>query len=180
MRTPSAAVVVLCVACGEPQEPVGTGTAQSATETSSTDAPNTSTSTSSAGPSTTAAETTTSDASSRGDEETGDPATDDSGSTGSSDCAPAPETNPQWLAAYLDEAVARMTGEMELSPGVTLSERSTPANRAATADWLDAEFTALGLEVQRHAYSAQGTNIAGRLAATEPGGRTLVVGAHFD
>ena len=61
-----------------------------------------------------------------------------------------------------------------------MPERSTAEHRAATANWLEAEFASLGLHVERHAYAPQGTNIVGRLAATQPGGRTVVVGAHFD
>ena len=95
-------------------------------------------------------------------------------------CAPAPDADAPWLRDYVDEVVARLTGQAELTPGVTVNERASTASRAATADWLEAEFTTLGLDVQRHAYSASGTNIVGRLPATEPGGRTVVIGAHFD
>ncbi len=138
-------------------------------------------STESSGPRTsTGAAETMQDASSTGGEQTTDTTTDDSDSTGRTDCAPAPDANPAWLGGYLDEIVGRLAGATELSPGVTLAERSTPMNRAATADWLETEFAALDLDVERHAYAAQGTNIVGRLPATESGGRTLIVGAHFD
>lgn len=113
-----------------------------------------------------------------------DASTTDEGTTGSgtdtSACAPAPDASQPWIAEYVDDIVARLTGATELAPGITVPERSTQANRAATADWLEAEFEALGLVAQRHAYSPTGTNIAGLLPATEPGGRTVVIGAHFD
>ncbi|MGH1347485.1 MAG: M28 family metallopeptidase [Nannocystales bacterium] len=176
MRTTYAAVVALCVACGTPEE---TGE-ESSPPSSTSESPSGAVSTESSAQSTTDATETTADPSSSGNAGTAEATTDATNSTGPTDCAPPPDASPAWLRGYLDEVVARMTGAMELSPGVTLAERSTPANRAATADWLDAEFGALGLEVERHAYSAQGTNIVGRLPATEPGGRTLVVGAHFD
>ncbi len=171
MRTTYALVAALCVACGDAED---AGTPLAMTEASSTTSPSTGSSGRLVG---TSEAETTADASSTGETETTDAGTD---STGSTRCAPAPDADPAWLRAYIDEVVARLTGATELSPGITLPERSTPANRAATADWLDAEFAALGLEVERHAYAAGGTNIVGRLPATEPDGRTLVVGAHFD
>ncbi len=153
-----------------------------------------------AGPSTTGPGSTTGDSgSTAGDSDSTDAAqssgpqtsstTDPSGDsestagdsdTGTPDCTPAGDPNPAWLPEYVDGIVAGLSGAAELTPGVTLSDRATPANRAATADWLEAQFVSLDLEVERHAYSATGTNIVGRLPATVSGGRTLVVGAHFD
>ncbi|MEM6296378.1 MAG: M28 family peptidase [Myxococcota bacterium] len=100
--------------------------------------------------------------------------------TGPLTCLPAPQPAPDWLPGYLNDTVALLTGMQPLPSGVTLTERATQASRDATADWLEAEFDALGLDAQRHAYSPTGTNIAALLPATEPGGRTYVVGAHFD
>lgn len=111
--------------------------------------------------------------------DTGETTTDPS-TTGTETCAPAPDAQAPWVRPYVDDIVARLSGAAELSPGITVPERSTATHRAATADWLEAEFETLGLDVQRHAYAPQGTNIVGRLPATQPGGRTYVVGAHFD
>ncbi len=175
MRTPYAVLVAVCVACGPtdagPQDtdPQATASSDAAAATGTQGADTTS-----------EGSEASVDATSTGDDGSSVGMTDDSGSTGPTGCAPAPSANPPWLRDYVADVVARLTGVQELSPGVTVTERSTTGNRAATADWLEAEFAALGLSVERHAYSAQGTNIAGRLAATEPGGRTLVLGAHFD
>jgi len=177
MRTPYAVVLALCVACTDTQDPEPTGAGSTTTATSSSSTPGTN----SSGPHTSTGDPqTTLNASSTSGEETSVSTTDESDSTGRTECTPAPDANPAWLGAYVDDVVARLTGATELSPGLTLSERSTATSRAATADWLETEFAALDLDVEPHAYAAQGTNIVGRLPATEPGGRTLVVGAHFD
>lgn len=176
MRTAYALATVLCVACGATEEPEEAGTSPTAATGSTTS----SQTVSSGGPPSSTDAETTAGGSSTSAADTTDTTTIGSDTTGSLDCAPAPDADAAWLRTYTDDVVARLTGAAELVPGVTLPERSTAANRAATADWLDAEFTALGLDVERHAYSAQGTNIVGRLPATEAGGRTLVVGAHFD
>ncbi len=95
-------------------------------------------------------------------------------------CGALPDPDPPWLANQLDDTVARLSGAAELSPGITLTERSSPASRAATADALQTAFVDLGLETSRHDYSTTGSNVVGRLPATEPGSRSLVIGAHFD
>lgn len=176
MRTTYAVALALCVACGDTEDPEESGMPLTTSGESST----ATASTGNSGGSTNDNPETTQDTSTTGEDETTDATTDESDSTGTTECTAAPDANPAWLAEYIDDVVARLTGATELSPGVTLPERSTAANRAATGDWLESEFAALGLEVDRHTYAAQGTNIVGRLPATEPGGRTLVVGAHFD
>ncbi len=168
MRVACVAVLALLLACGDDirgAQTSGTTTTDLGTTAGSSGAtvPPSSGSTSSA-----------SDSS-----ETGDSGSEDS-STGAPDCTPAADPDPDWLRGDLDDAVARLSGAAELTAGVTLSDRATSTNRAATADWLEAEFGARGLVVERQAYSASGTNIIGRLPATVPGGRTVVVGAHFD
>lgn len=176
MRTTYAVVLALCVACGDTEDPEESGMPFTTSGASSTATAGTG----SSGGSTNDDTAMTQNASSTGEGETSEATTDESDSTGRTACLPAPNANPAWLGDYIDDVVGRLTGVTELAPGVTVPERSTAANRAATADWLESEFAALGLDVDRHAYAAQGTNIVGRLAATEPGGRTLVVGAHFD
>ncbi len=174
MRSAYALALALCVACSEPGE---AGETEPVASTATSVAPDSTSSSEGSGN----AETTTIDASSSSGPTT---ATDDAGSddttTGPPSCAPAPDAAPEWVRGYVDDVVARLSGATELAPGITVTERSTAPNRAATADWLDAEMQRLGLEVERHAYRPGGTNIVGRLRATEPGGRTLVVGAHFD
>jgi len=172
MRLWPAMLLSACVACAD-------GGAGSDVETSSTTGSG----------QTSAAETTTSSAEDSGSTETttgsgatqtGRSSTASSSSTGDPACAPAPDANAPWLPDYVDDVVARLAGAAELTPGVTLPERSTAAHRGATADWLAAEFDDLGLELELHAYAPQGLNVVGRLPATHPSGRTVVVGAHFD
>jgi len=168
MRFVSVLALALCGACTGGSAGTEGGTTST---TSSTTGEVESDSSSTDGGETTGGESSTSgeSSSSGGESSTGTPA-----------CAAPPDPDAAWIPDYVDGIVARLSGAAELTPGVTLPERSTPEHRAATADWLEAEFSALGLEVQRHAYAAQGTNIAARLPATEPGGRTVVIAAHFD
>ncbi len=175
MRFACAVVLSLLVACRGPDETADTQTQPVTTSVPSSTTSSEGSSGTTAGPSETTAEEddSTSDAPST-------TATTEGSSTGTLACAPAPDASQAWIAAYVDDVVARLSGARELSPGITVPERSTAANRAATADWLEAQFEALGLVTQRHAYSSTGTNIAGLLPATEPGGRTIVIGAHFD
>ena len=166
MRFVSVLVVALCGACGSGSVGVEAGTSSGTsggTGVGGESSPSTTTQ---------GEDTASSDASTE--------STADEGSTEAPRCAAPPNPDAAWIAGYVDAVVARLSGAAELTPGLTLPERSTAPHRAATADWLEAEFARLGLEVERHAYAPQGTNIAARLRATEPGGRTLVVGAHFD
>lgn len=162
----------LVVGCADapPADVTGAQTSSSSTGTTAAEA-------SSVGPDPTSS---TSAGSTHGIEESSSTAASADDSTGTPACAPAPSPSPPWLSAYLDDTVGLLTGQTALPSGVTLTERATQASRSATADWLEAEFDALGLVAERHAYSTTGTNIAGLLPATEPGGRTFVVGAHFD
>lgn len=109
--------------------------------------------------------------------------TDESDSSGAPSCSPAPPPDPDWLHAYQDELVATLSGAAEVAPGVSLGERSTPAERSAAAAFLDAAFTEIGYAPQRHDY-ATGSNVWARLAANAPDAPAeppvLVVGAHYD
>ncbi|MCB9713299.1 MAG: M28 family peptidase [Myxococcales bacterium] len=105
-------------------------------------------------------------------------ATDES--TGEPACPPLPAPDPAWLAPLQQDVVARLSGAAELSPGVTLSDRATAPNRSAARQFLLAQWSALGLEGQLHAYSETGTNVFAALPATIDTDRTVVIGAHFD
>ncbi len=78
------------------------------------------------------------------------------------------------------DIVARLAGAAEVSPGVTLDDRATPANRAASIDYLMAQWDSLGLDGALHSYSDTGTNVYATLPAAAPTDQTVVVGAHFD
>mgnify|MGYP001980386267 CR=1 FL=1 len=62
----------------------------------------------------------------------------------------------------------------------TFSWLKAHLSTSTTLEEITFALTDLGLEVERHDYAVDGTNIAARLPATEPGGRTVVLGAHFD
>jgi hypothetical protein len=107
-------------------------------------------------------------------------ATEDTASdeTGAVDCT-LPDPAPAWLEDDARDIVARLSGETELAPGITLADRSTPSRRAQTAEWLQARFDEIGLVGERHDY-AGGTNVFALVAATMASEGTLVFGAHYD
>jgi hypothetical protein len=94
-------------------------------------------------------------------------------------CASAPAYAPSWLVDYQTEIVARLSGAMEIQSGVTLSDRSTSSNRAATRSYLQAELSALGYTAELDDYGT-GTNVYAELAATNGSTEYVVLGAHFD
>lgn len=122
------------------------------------------------------------------DSETSDPATgddaiddtSDGASTGGPSCADRPAPDAPWIAAYQEDIMQRLTGQVEALPGVTLGIRQSPAARAATGDYLLSALDALGLESFEHSYSATGRNVYATLPSTDGGQDVYVLGAHFD
>jgi Peptidase family M28 len=84
-----------------------------------------------------------------------------------------------WLDEYQRRIVGSLAGEREIAPGLTLAHRASASEREATRVFLEAELAALGIPAARSGY-ATGANVIGTLAATEAGGSTIIVGAHFD
>lgn len=105
-------------------------------------------------------------------------ATNDTGDTGTVECT-LPDPAPAWLADDLRDTVARLSGETELQPGVTLYDRASAQRRAQASAWLLLRFGELGLTGESHDYGS-GTNVLARLPATDASEGTLVFGAHYD
>ena len=78
------------------------------------------------------------------------------------------------------EVVERLAGAADLLPGVRLSDRTTPENRALARDYLAALLDSLGLESRRQTYRENGENVYALLPATVASEEYLVLGAHFD
>ena len=106
-------------------------------------------------------------------------AQDESSDSASDPCAMLPDPAPDWLVADLMDSVARLSGESELQPGITLSDRASAMRRGQAASWLLERLGELGLEGQGHGYGS-GTNVWARLPATTASEGTLVLGAHYD
>lgn len=100
--------------------------------------------------------------------------------TGAPGCPELPDPLPEWLTPMQEQVVARLSGAAELSPGVFLSDRATPARRDATRQYLLDQWAELGLRGQLHEYSETGTNVFAALPATIDTTQTVVIGAHFD
>lgn len=98
---------------------------------------------------------------------------DTEASTGPPDCAPRPSAMAPWITEYQTEIVAALTGP-------TLGVRASATARAATADYLAAALSGLGLIVAEHAYASDGRNVYATVPATNGSEALIVVGAHFD
>jgi len=98
---------------------------------------------------------------------------------GAPECAALPDPSPTWLTGYQDDLVARLSGQVEIAPGTTLSDRATIGNRAAARAFIGDELSALGYTPVIQNYGS-GANIYAVLAADTPTAATLVLGAHFD
>lgn len=84
-----------------------------------------------------------------------------------------------WIQDYQREVVSKITGHSPIAENVTIPSRFTPAERKATADYIAAELTRFGLQVERHEYGT-GTNIIATLAATRADARLILLGGHYD
>lgn len=94
-------------------------------------------------------------------------------------CA-APTAAPPWLAEDLAGHLSKLTGAIEITAGVRLTDRATPDRRSATRTYLSAELTALGIRAIVQGYTG-GANVVAMLPATSEGAAgSIVVGAHFD
>lgn len=100
-------------------------------------------------------------------------------STDSGDDCTLPDPAPAWLEDDLRDAVARLSGEIEVAPGTTLYDRASAQRRAQAQAWMLMRFGELGLVGESNDYGS-GTNVFARLPATSASEGTLVFGAHMD
>jgi hypothetical protein len=97
------------------------------------------------------------------------------------DAAPCPSIDMcGWLLDYQQDIVGRLSGEREITPGVTVTRRASMADRTTVRQFLFDELARLGYAPELHAYSASGGNVLATLPATTGSGDALVIGAHFD
>jgi len=98
------------------------------------------------------------------------------------DAAPCPAIDQcGWLTGYEQDIVGRLSGEREITTGVTLTARASVAQRATARTFLFDELTRLGYAPTLHQYATNGANVIATLPATSgSGGGMIIVGAHFD
>jgi Zn-dependent M28 family amino/carboxypeptidase len=98
------------------------------------------------------------------------------------DAAPCPSLDMcGWLVGYQQEIVGKLSGEREITPGVTINRRASNADRTTARTFLRDELTALGYTPELHQYAGNGANVFATLPATiTPSGGAIVLGAHFD
>jgi hypothetical protein len=104
--------------------------------------------------------------------------------TGSADgasvaCPPGPPLDQPWITPMQTDLIARLTGEAELAPGVTLADRATARNRQLAREHIAAAWRELGITPQLHDYGT-GTNLHARLESTTGNEQQVVLGAHLD
>jgi hypothetical protein len=78
------------------------------------------------------------------------------------------------------DVVGRLSGAVEISPGVKLRDRYTAQNKDTARTFLQGEFAKLGMTPQLQKYGASGANVYATLPSTNGSKETIVVGAHFD
>jgi hypothetical protein len=166
-------VFALCIAS------CGSDDTSATADASSSDA--SSGSTSSATPGTSSGATSsTSIESSEGGVSSSEGSSGGSSSTGVAECPPPASVHEVELADALADDVARLSGEAEIEPGVTIVTRSDPASRAIARDYLLARFDAMGLVGELHEYGPDGANVFAEIPATTASDEWLLFGAHFD
>src|SRR5258705_762262 len=84
--------------------------------------------------------------------------------------------NCGWLIDYQQDIVGRLSGQREITPGVTLPARASNAQRTTARDFVVAEFTRLGYTPSVQAYAANAGNVIATLAPDgAPSGDALIV-----
>jgi hypothetical protein len=94
-------------------------------------------------------------------------------------CPPQAALDLSWVTAYQTELIARLTGAMEIEPGLTLTNRGTPTTREAARGYLERSLRSLGLSPQLHSYGT-GTNVFASIPATTGSPQNVLIGGHFD
>ena len=84
------------------------------------------------------------------------------------------------LQAFQKEIVQRLTGGLEIAPGIQVDNRGVPENRGYVRTFLSAILDSLGLEPVRQHYRENGENVYAFLPATTESEEYVVLGAHFD
>jgi len=84
------------------------------------------------------------------------------------------------LIAFQKGIVLQLTGGADLTPGVTLQNRSSAENRGRVRAFLASALESLGLEAVRQPYREDGENVYALLPSTTDSDEYVVVGAHFD
>jgi len=84
------------------------------------------------------------------------------------------------LIAFQKGIVLQLTGGADLTPGVTLQNRSSAENRGRVRAFLASALESLGLEAVRQPYREDGENVYALLPSTTDSDEYIVVGAHFD
>jgi hypothetical protein len=91
----------------------------------------------------------------------------------------AVDGDPQWLDGMLADAIGKLSGNSDITPGVRLSDRASAQRRGVVRDWLLGELAAQGIDGALHDYG-MGANVVARLPGSDAGAGWVLVGAHFD
>jgi len=86
---------------------------------------------------------------------------------------------PAWLDGMLADAIGKLSGSSDITPGVRLVDRASAQRRGIVRDWLLGELAAQGIDGQLHDYG-MGANVIARLPGSDASAGWVLVGAHFD
>ena len=78
------------------------------------------------------------------------------------------------------EIVSRLSGAMEIRPGVTLADRRSMDSKQEVRAYLAHLLEQFGLESKRQDYSTEGQNVYAILSCGRTSSQTIVLGAHYD
>jgi hypothetical protein len=87
--------------------------------------------------------------------------------------------DPAWLDGMLADAIGKLSGASDITPGVRLSDRASAQRRGVARDWLLGELAAQGIDAALHDYG-MGANVVARLPGSDDAAGWVLVGAHFD
>lgn len=79
------------------------------------------------------------------------------------------------------EVIGKLSGEREIRPGVTITNRATIENRQEARTYLSALLTGFGLDAKRQPYGTDGgENVYAVLSSGDPSAGAVALGAHYD
>ncbi len=84
------------------------------------------------------------------------------------------------IKVYEDSIIQVLTGIMEITEGIRLTDRNTLTSRSLVRSFLISELEKIGLTALKQIYSDEGQNVYAVLEATKNSDEYLILGAHFD
>ena len=88
--------------------------------------------------------------------------------------------SPESIKEFEQEILGALSGETEIIPDTTLTERFSISSKSIARQYIRDIFKSIGLSPQRHMYGTNAENVYAILEATVENDEYIVLGAHFD